>query len=211
MPSKNAFSCVRIENRSTKPFKELITRLVNSDYDKICNGMQNIIQCMYEYLLLNKYIGQNIEYCVSNESGNWAEVISLQEIHHGHASLVVMLSSRDINCDSLSGHDIRSLSKIKNKVRSYATNEEYNNPVFGDRIFKLVLDCSNYLNKTHSLELDVVDGVLYFRATPNEGTSVISIISRSDGAIVAKDCESLEKFHELGYDSESVEDTALTH
>jgi hypothetical protein len=189
-----------IENRSINPFKKIINKFICERYTHYCNELQQAVQAFYEELLVSKHIGQVLKYLILDEGTHFVEKISLIDEGHGHASLSIAIDNEQIDEGRQTEYDPKPLSLVLAECKIFLTDEVYCSHLLKHRIHDFVHSLCNSLNKTHSLELNTFEnGVFYFKATPYTGRGTISIVSRSDDAVIARDNENLQKLKELGY------------
>lgn len=193
------YSCINILNRSVKSFSNIITSLVNPSYNNVCTHLQEKMQKLHEHFLHSKHHRQITKYLVSNESGSWIEHMGLGEANQSHPSLSIILDSGIISPNRKIEHKPKSVLTVKRLLKTYIYNKKYCNPLFSEEIFEFMIDCSNYLAITHTLELEVSNETVYFKATPYSGQGTLSLVSRSYNAVMVKDQEALKELEQLGY------------
>jgi hypothetical protein len=196
-------SCISIENRSVESFKKIIKRLIGNSYNNICSELQGRMQKFYQGLLVDKHTGQILKYVISNEYGHWCEKVSLSDEGHGHLSLSIMLDNCIVDLSRKTEYQPKPLPLIISELKTYLLDKEYCSVLLKRSIFDFISECCVYLNNTHVFELNVENEILCVKAIPlTDGGSHLSIVSRSDNAVIAKDSENLQQLKELGYHAE---------
>ncbi len=194
----NTNTSVSISNRSLESFLPIVQAITHNHYSELCQLLQKNIQNIYEFIYGKKYQETLVEYQVQETESFWLEILSFKERCHTNSFLTINLDNSYVP-ESQEKQAGLTYRRAQHRIYDYFSDEEFSHVLLTECLRTFLLCVIDTLKQTHHFTIEADEGVLIFKATPYKGHGVLSLVSRSQEAVLAADINTSEQLRQMGY------------
>lgn len=193
---------IRLANRSTHVVAGLLDRICQARYSLSAQAAHECLRSVHEKLLqvINPEVLVTYE-MTRTEDELWREIVTVREPTHQHPYLTIIHETTRL--DVVQPRDPhKRFGRVYNQLASYLGTDRYCHPSYIDALQRLVPEMLVNMQQTHQyyVENQESDHVgLALRCAAYDGSSVLSLITRSHADVVNAENEAMRQAMTMGY------------
>lgn len=195
---------IRLANRSTQVLAPVLNHIRDDHFSLSAQAAHETLRTIHETLLqvINPEVVVTYE-LLSVADGSWREIVTVREPTHSHPYVVLLHET--MAQDPVRPRDPQKrFGRVYNQLAHYLGDARYCHPTYVESLQRLFPELLVNMQQTHQYYVEDLgpergEGQISFRAKAYDGTSLLSILSRSHQDVVAAENECMRQAMTMGY------------